>query len=72
VFDDLSIPVTIIASEDDPIVPIHDVYGLKENSYLHLSLQTYGGHCGFINFCPFECWYERKIEKIFSRLEKTG
>ncbi len=64
VFSDLSIPVTIIASEDDPIVAIHDIYGLKRNKYLRLSIQKYGGHCGFIDFFPFKCWYEEEIEQI--------
>jgi uncharacterized protein len=64
VFTDLSIPVSIIASEDDPIVPVHDLYGLESNRYLRLSIQEYGGHCGFINFPPFQCWYEKEIEHI--------
>ncbi|HYA13315.1 MAG TPA: alpha/beta fold hydrolase [Syntrophales bacterium] len=64
IFDDLSIPVTIIASKDDPIVPIHDIYGLSCNKYLRLSVQAYGGHSGFIDFFPFKCWYEYEIEQI--------
>jgi len=71
VFINLSMPVTIIASEDDPILPIHDVYGLKENRHLQLSIQTHGGHCGFIDFFPYRCWYESEIERILRQWEET-
>jgi len=71
VFADLSVPVTIIASEDDPIVTIDDIHGLRESRYLHLSLQSYGGHSGFIDFLPFKCWYEEEIERILRRSEET-
>lgn len=70
-FADLSIPVTIIASEDDPIIPIHDLYDLKKNEFLQFMIQKYGGHCGFINFPPFQCWYEEKIEYILHQSEET-
>jgi len=71
VFANLSVPVTIIASADDPIVPVHDVYALKKTKYLHLSVQSYGGHGGFLDFFPFKCWYEREIDQILSQLEET-
>jgi len=49
-FINLSIPVTIIISEDDPIVPIADFHKLAQNKYLQLLTQKYGGHCGFLDF----------------------
>jgi predicted alpha/beta-fold hydrolase len=70
-FNDLTVPVTIIASEDDPIVSVDDIHGLKENRYLSFSLQAYGGHCGFIDFPPFKCWYEEEIERILRRSEEA-
>lgn len=70
-FDNLSAPVTIIASKDDPIVSVNEIHGLKETGYLRISLQPYGGHCGFIDFPPFTCWYQGKIERILRRSEET-
>jgi predicted alpha/beta-fold hydrolase len=70
IFGDLSIPVTIIASKDDPIIPVDDIYGLRGNTYLRLSIQQYGGHCGFINFFPFVRWYEEEIEKTVRQMEE--
>jgi predicted alpha/beta-fold hydrolase len=65
VFVELSTPVTIITSEDDPVVPVDDFHKLEKNRYLHLLIQNHGGHCGFLNFLPFECWYQKKIEYTF-------
>jgi hypothetical protein len=63
-FSHLQIPLTLIASTDDPILPKEDILTLKENHYLHLSIQQYGGHCGFLRPFPHGCWYERKIDDI--------
>lgn len=70
-FADLCVPVTIIASEDDPIILVQDLYNLQKNEYLRLMIQKYGGHCGFINFPPFQCWYEEKIEHILNQSKET-
>jgi len=70
-FKDLAVAVTVIASEDDPIVSVDDIHQLKESEYLSLSLQAYGGHCGFIDFPPFTCWYEEEIEQILRWWEET-
>ena len=70
-FTDLSVPVTIIASEDDPIISVHDLYGLNNNKFLRLLIEKYGGHCGFINFPPLQCWYEEKIEHILCQSKET-
>jgi hypothetical protein len=66
IVDGLSIPVTIIASEDDPVVPVDDILGLKANGFMNRLIQPYGGHCGFLKPFPYGCWYERKIHDIFT------
>ncbi|MEI8173124.1 MAG: alpha/beta fold hydrolase [Deltaproteobacteria bacterium] len=66
-FANLAVPVTVIASKDDPIVPVSDYCDLKKNRYFQLLMQNHGGHCGFLNFLPFECWYERKIDHILTQ-----
>ena len=70
-FRDLSIPVTVFASEDDPFIPVEDFLRLERNSRLQLLIQRYGGHCGFLEFFPYDCWYERMIERII-RKESEG
>ncbi|HOG17774.1 MAG TPA: alpha/beta fold hydrolase [Syntrophales bacterium] len=64
---ELGVPTTIIASADDPVVPVEDLRGLKKGANLHLALQRYGGHCGFLgNPFPFGCWYEKEIADILN------
>ena len=63
-FNELSKPATIITSEDDPVIPVNDFYGLQDHDNLNLLVQRYGGHCGFLDPFPFGCWYERKIDSI--------
>jgi len=65
----LSVPVTTISADDDPIVSADDIRGLKHNGYLKSLIQTHGGHCGFLEPFPFGCWYERKI---MSLIKKNG
>ncbi len=69
-FEDLAVPVTIIASLDDPIISVEDICGLTANSHLAIFLQSYGGHCGFIDFFPLSCWYEGEIERILKCREE--
>lgn len=53
----LSTPTTMIAAADDPIIPVADFQPLAHlNPQLHLSIQPYGGHVGFIDLFPFRHW----------------
>jgi len=67
----LGIPVTIFTSQDDPVVAIDDFYRLPHTDYLRLSVQEYGGHCGFLDPFPWGCWYERRIAGIIENKEKA-
>jgi len=60
-FAGLRVPVTVIASADDPIIPVRDVLALEGVPNMRLLVQEHGGHCGFLNPFPFGCWYERLI-----------
>jgi hypothetical protein len=57
----LSVPVTLIAAQDDPVVPAEDIHPLANNGRVTLHMHAYGGHCGFIGLQPPGCWYERHI-----------
>jgi len=54
-------PVTIVASQDDPVIPPEDYHELRHNSMLSILMQPFGGHCGFLDPFPFGCWYERLL-----------
>jgi predicted alpha/beta-fold hydrolase len=64
-------PVTIITSADDPVVPVEDFRQLPQNRYLDVSIQRYGGHCGFLDLFPIGCWYERRIGEILEQEEEV-
>ena len=63
-FQNLAIPVTVIISEDDPVIPAEDFSGLRENEFFQISKQSFGGHCGFLDLFPFRCWHQEKIASI--------
>ncbi len=65
----LSVPVTVIASDDDPIIPAHDLRSLKANGFLTARIQSHGGHCGFLDPFPFGCWYERLLHGLIMKNE---
>ena len=58
---DVKVPVTIITSQDDPIIPVEDFYNLKLPSSTDLIIHRYGGHNGFIETLSGRAWYEKKI-----------
>ena len=62
---DVNVPVTIIAAQDDPIIPVEDFYDLKLNSLTDLIVHRYGGHNGFLESLSGRAWYEQKLLEIF-------
>lgn len=66
-FENLSMPVTVVAAEDDPFIPVADFRRLEKNPHLQLLIQRYGGHCGFLEFFPYSCWYDRLIDRTIQR-----
>ncbi len=63
-FQKLNIPVKIFISEDDPVIPLVDYQSLQENEFFRISMQKYGGHCGFLDFFPVKCWYQEMIAEV--------
>ncbi|MBU0992493.1 MAG: alpha/beta fold hydrolase [Proteobacteria bacterium] len=61
---DISISTTIITAQDDPIIPVDDFKRLVLNGSTELIIHRFGGHNGFIETIPFQCWYEKKIVDI--------
>lgn len=68
----LAFPVTIFTADDDPVVAGEDFRLLPRNRYLRLSLQKYGGHCGFLDPFPWGCWYEGEIARLIAQREHDG
>lgn len=65
---EIRIPTTLVASADDPIIPIEDFYTLETNERMNLAIQHYGGHNGFIGGLRLRNWYEREMVELFNGL----
>ncbi len=65
----LAVPATIIASEDDPIVPVEGLRRMPAHSGLNVDLQAYGGHCGFIERFAGSSWLDRRIGRLIVELD---
>lgn len=63
--DKAGVPVTVITSEDDPVIDVRDFYQLKLNKNVDLIIHEYGGHCGYIEGFSFRSWYQPKFLEIF-------
>ena len=51
-FAELTVPVTIIAAANDPVIPVADFYDLPAHRLLKLQIHPTGGHCGFMDVLP--------------------
>ena len=53
----LTVPVTIVTAQDDPIIPVADFYDLKLPPTSELIVHRYGGHNGFLESLSGRAWY---------------
>ncbi|MBW2412256.1 MAG: hypothetical protein JRF72_20850, partial [Deltaproteobacteria bacterium] len=61
----INVPTTIIAADDDPIIPIEDFRNLEINDLTNLVIPPYGGHNGFLTRWSLESWYEKNLVMLF-------
>lgn len=63
----LAIPAQLIATEDDPVIPVADLAQVAEQPQLTVERHRYGGHCGFISNWRGESWVEGRIVELFNQ-----
>jgi len=63
----LTIPSHLIASANDPIIPIEDIAKINCPSALAIEVQSNGGHCGFINRLNGESWIESYLVELLQK-----
>ncbi len=56
----LTVPTTVIAALDDPIIPARDLDRLAPSPALRVVVTRRGGHCGFFERLSGWTWAERK------------
>jgi uncharacterized protein len=57
----LEVPSSILASLDDPIIPVGGLAHLARPAALSIILTRHGGHCGFFERLAGPSWLERRI-----------
>ena len=65
--ENLTLPVTVIAAADDPLIDRADFVHLEGCPHLALQIERYGGHCGFFSNLAFRCWVEEEIGRIIEK-----
>jgi hypothetical protein len=63
--EEIDLPTLLLTAADDPIIPIEDFQHLATAPSIHLSLQRFGGHNGFIDGYAMHSWYEDRLVKLF-------
>ncbi len=65
----LQVPVSILMSEDDPVIPVADFRALALPAQARLEIARFGGHCGFIESARCDGFGERWVA---ARLEAAA
>jgi predicted alpha/beta-fold hydrolase len=57
----LEVPVSVLASADDPVIPVETFRSLQLPAHSHLDIAEHGGHCGFIEGPSLRGFAERWV-----------
>jgi hypothetical protein len=57
----LSVPTRLIASADDPVIPIADLRDVATPSALQIEVLEHGGHCAFLESYGLESWLDDAV-----------
>lgn len=57
----LQVPVSLITSADDPVIPVHEYRTLVLPAHSSVEITPWGGHCGFIEDASLRSFAERWV-----------
>ncbi|CAN5273386.1 alpha/beta fold hydrolase [soil metagenome] len=57
----LTIPVSVLAAADDPIIPVDTLHALQLPAHSTIEIAEHGGHCGFIEGTDLRGFAERWV-----------
>jgi predicted alpha/beta-fold hydrolase len=63
----LQVPVSVLASADDPVIPVDTVRALQLPAHSRLDIAEHGGHCGFIEGPSLRGFAERWVARRLLR-----
>jgi predicted alpha/beta-fold hydrolase len=58
---DLAVPARLIASADDPVIPIEDIAAVARPPALEIEVLARGGHCAFLEDYRLRSWLDRAV-----------
>ena len=61
----VTLPLTILAAADDPIIPIEEFQQFKPSTSTDIIIHEHGGHNGFIEALFQPAWYDRFLVNRF-------
>ena len=61
VLSSLSVPTSLIAARDDPVIPARDLENLTSTDALEVTTTPHGGHCGFVESYSLRSWIDSRI-----------
>ena len=68
----LCVPARLIATADDPIIPIGDLENLCRSDLLKVTVTAKGGHCAFLADYRLSSWVDREILRELLESEANG
>ena len=69
----LQVPVSVLTSADDPLIPVETIKGLQLPAHSTLEIAEYGGHCGFIEGASLRGYAERWVSKrLLDAVNRAG
>lgn len=63
----LNAPTTIIAAQDDAVIPVRDIQAIEPTDRLDVRVQPTGGHMGFVDVFPYRRWLPGAIMRELLR-----
>ena len=71
----IKIPMVLLSAYDDPFIPFGDYLNHEENEFLHIHLEKYGGHMGYLTkrgWINFDRWQDLAIGEYLVALTTSG
>jgi predicted alpha/beta-fold hydrolase len=67
VLESVAVPTRILLAADDPMIPVQDLEAIAQPAAIEVSLESRGGHCGFIDSLTGASWIDREIVADLAR-----
>jgi uncharacterized protein len=60
----LDVPSIIVATRDDPVIPVRDLEDVAQSPALQIALLPHGGHCGLLADYGLRSWLVARLDRL--------